>query len=59
MKPIYYLAILATGLVAGTFAEETTGHEGHGHENHSDSGHILENLNPEISVIIDSFYFIA
>ena len=52
MKPIYYIAILATGLVAGTFAEETTGHE-----NHSDSGHILESLNPEISVIIDGFYY--
>ena len=52
MKPIYYTAILATGLVAGTFAEETPGHE-----NHSDNGHILENLNPEISVIIDGFYY--
>lgn len=52
MKPIYYPAILAAGMVAGTFAEETTGHG-----NHSDSGPILENLNPEISVIIDGFYY--
>ncbi|HSR88113.1 MAG TPA: hypothetical protein VLL07_04095, partial [Pontiella sp.] len=52
MKPIYYSALLAAGLTAGAIAEEPTDRK-----NDSGVGRILENLNPEISVTIDGFYY--